>query len=353
MALLFASSFEHYTTVLKRFSQNVQSGVTAPAISAGNGRHGASLRITGSTGTSTNSFSQASCPNTATGYIGFAMRHSILPTSDGNSRQAGFVKVLDAGNGQASLAIDTNGHITAWRGDSIPFGSLLGTSTYTLKPNVWYYIEWKITINNTTGVSEVRVNGTVILSLTSQNTRGTGSNNFFNAVGLGCFATQGATNANIDFDDFVVNDDGYTGDVQVREEVPTGTGDVDNGTATGAADTRQAVDDAAGADPNDDTDYSTLVNVNDKFLLTFPNLPTSATVKYVYPMPYVKKSGAGTCTIKSLFKISGVEYPLADQNPSDGTYQYFPDPQSVSPATSVAWTASEVNGAQMGVKRTA
>jgi len=131
----------------------------------------------------------------------------------------------------------------------------------------------------------------------------------------------------------------------------TRAGNVDDGVPTGAADTRQAVDETP---PDDDTTRSALQNVGDKVLLTYAPIPLSEQVLCVALVERAALSAPGTGKYKSLVKIGGTEYlGSVEKAPSAGSYAYLGEVQMVSPATGVEYTASEVNGAQFGAEKTA
>jgi len=342
------------SNVVLHYFNSVQnsSGGSAPTIGAGGRNSTSALIFTVPTG-STNPLSRAikTLPvNLATGFQPFAMIYNALPSSG----EIIFLELRDAGTTQLDFRLQTDGRIRLTRA-----GTTLATSTFITAPNIYYHCEPGFTINDSTGALDFKINENSILAapLTGIDTKNT-ANAYITEFAL-CAVLVGAnilTAVTIKFDDVGTRDDSYSGDFRVREQLPTGTGDVDNGVPGGSAaqpDTRRSVDETP---PNDDVDWAGLVNVGDKFLLTFAAISTSEEVLCVGLAERATKSAAGTGKYKSVVKIGGTEYLGAvEKAPSNGSWAYLEEVQMFSPATggSTPYTAAEVNGAQFGAEKTA
>jgi len=124
------------------------------------------------------------------------------------------------------IRINTTGTIFATRN-----GTTLGTSTNALTAGVWYHIEAKTTIHDTTGTVDVWVNGVNWLSLTGQDTRNAGAGT---VTRIQLSATSNSTH---DYSDWIVysGSTGPLGDhrVALAELEPVHVGGVTVSSATG------------------------------------------------------------------------------------------------------------------------
>jgi hypothetical protein len=356
MALDWFSGFDHLATadlttgVSARFT--AISGATVSSSAARNGTNG--LRITGSG----NYAQRSGLSNAATRILGFACKFDSVTSDpgrvfaalgDGDPTSASFVQV--------GLALSGSGKLQVFRGRQIganSSGTQLGSdSTNGLTSNTFYYIELVVTVNNSTGVVEVWVNGTKTgwIDLTAQNTRNT-ANSQANSFGFG--GRNGST-AN-DFDDvYCVSGTGGTstarlGDVKAIAKVAS----AGNGTNTGltpstGSDHGALVDDAA---PNGDTDYNSAAASGVLDTYNFAAIGTTGQIYGLNIHNYVKKTDAGTCDAQPVARIGSTDY-LGTQVPVSQTYGYLTELYENSPETTAPWTAGEIDGAEFGVKRAA
>jgi hypothetical protein len=293
--------------------------------------------------------------NNATRVIGVACYWSAFQAS--MSQLAMYDGVI-TGNGtgqnascQVGIGMDSTGHLVAYRGRAHGAGSggtLLGTSTLIVPLNTWVYVEFKLTVDAAAGVVQVKVDGTDYLNLTSQNTRTT-ANSYSNAIGINC-AASGTSR----WDDFYcLNTDGaapdndFLGDVAVLPVLPS----IGNGTH---ADSTPSVGTDRGALVDEQSpstgDYNALTAAAQKDTYNYPAAGTTGTIVGVNVSSLVAKSTAGACTGRNIARIGGVLYNGVTQNMST-TYGWNTDSHRVSPATGVAWTEAEINGAEFGVER--
>ncbi len=93
-------------------------------------------------------------------------------------------ELRDAGTAQISLTLETSGQFGIREGTYN--STLLASSAQSISANVTHYVEWDITINNTTGIYKVWLDGVLTsLSATGVNTRYGTSNNYANQRALG------------------------------------------------------------------------------------------------------------------------------------------------------------------------
>jgi hypothetical protein len=338
MALRFCDSFDHYVTA--DLTEKWTSKTGSPTISAGTGR-----RSTASFQVSVNNrYVRQTLDAQATWILGAAVKITTLPGSNSTALFA----VWDAGSLQCDLRVLPDGTLRVTRN-----GTTLGTTTYALSTGVWYYIEFKVLINDTTGTAEVKVDGSSKLALTSQDTKAT-ANATANQISLGDSAALVSGPA--DFDDFYACDgagstnNNFLGDVRVDAYLPSGNGNssVLVGSDGNSTDNYLLVDDPTTLD--DDTTYvqsSTSGDLDDYAFADMTHTPTS--IFGIQVLVNAKKDDAGSRSVATLTRSGSTNYAGATQ--ALGTsYTYYSDIRETDPDTAVAWTKAGFNAASHGVK---
>jgi hypothetical protein len=359
MALLFMDSFDHYVTadLLEKWSTSAVTGA-ASAISIGAvGRRSTSgLRwATGTVASNSGNCTKVLAPGDATCVIGFA-----LNVASGTVGTAGLTiaALRDGSTTQVALRLNQDLSLSVLRGPNASGPSILGTTSSPITAGSFVYIEWKTTIHNTAGTTEVRLNGAPVLSLGTLDTQNTGTTQY-TAVMIGnveTIANQVASSKTVDWDDLYVCDgtgsaplNTFLGDVRVDVRSPTAAGATTGWTPSAGAN-YQTVDDAA---PDDDTTYTTATTVGLTDTFVYQDAPVAgATIFGLQHVLSAKKMDAGTCSLAPVTRIGTTDYPLAAQNPST-TYAYYLAIQSTNPATSATWVDTEFNAAEFGYKKTA
>jgi len=212
----------------------------------------------------------------------------------------------------------------------------------------FHYIEIKVKIDNTTGTIDCHLDGVSEISGTGLDTQNTG-NATANQVRLGVGA--GAT-WDCAYDDYYIADgtggQTFLGDVRVEALFPNGNGNSSQfvGSDSNSTDNYLLVDETT---PNGDTDYVESSTVGNKDTYTYTDLtPGSGTVYAVQPIPYARKSDAGTRSIVSVARLSGTEADSSAETLST-TYQYLPDIRETKPGGG-SWTVADVNNSEFGPK---
>lgn len=331
MAARFRDSFDHYVSA---DTPTKYTNSSLPIVTAGAGRRGtACMRFT-----SGGSFVTKTLDAQSTWIMGAAVKFQNL---GGGS----FFALLDAGTLQVDLRINTDGTLSVTRN-----GTVLGTTTFSVLLNVYYFIELKVFINNTTGTAEVRIDNTTRLSLTSQDTQNT-ANATANQVEL---SNTGSANQT-EFDDYYVLDgtgsapnNDFLGDIRVDAKFPSAVGNTTQltrgGTDSGA--NWSQVEETA---PNADTDYNEHATVGNKDTYVFEDLThTPVTIFSASVLAYAKKDDAGAKGI-ILVTRSTTDFDSASQALATG-YAYYEQIRELDPNTSAAWTLANLNAAEFGVK---
>lgn len=256
----------------------------------------------------------------------------------------GFFAFIDAGSEQISLRRNSSGNVLVSRA-----GTTLATSSNLLSLNTWYHFEIRSTIHNTTGAYEVRVNGSStgwIPSATSQNTRGTGSNNSANGVRL--WAQDGIWYC----DDFYVLDttgsvsNDFVGPQKIITLYPNAVGNYSQWTGNYASNFVN-VNETTG-DSDTTFNQSSTVNQIDSFV--YDDIP-SGTVSGIQHVLLARQDAGTQRAIAPLQRSSGTDYVGTAVN-LPGSHLYILESKTLNPATSAQWSASEVNSAEFGYKLT-
>jgi hypothetical protein len=369
MALLFMDSFDHYATAdiaEKWTSIGVpESGSTdAPAIGA-YGRYSTQGRRTAVT--AFNSCGVPLCitaaPSGAVCITGVAAKytnigdlmtgtHSGQQISSSSGASNWLFAIRDTNTTQVWFRVNTNGTITALRGDGASCTEL-GTTTNNLQDGVWAFVEVKVTISNTVGTVDIRINGTSGLSLTGQDTQYT-ANAQWNEVRLGYVCGNGSPYVTLDNDDFYLCDgsgsfnNDFLGDVTVSALYPSGAG-ATTGWTPSAGSNYQCVDEAL---VNDDSDYNSTSTISAKDTYAFANAPSGADIRAVQVVTAQRKSTEGPGTIKHVVRSGGTDYDQAGQGIGGTSYSFLRSILETDPATAAAWTESGFNAAEFGLKKT-
>lgn len=233
-------------------------------------------------------------------------------------------------------------------------GTVLGTSSAgVITANTWHYLEAKVTMHDTTGTVEIRVNGSTVLNLTGQDTKNGGTKAVFDSVIVGNNGTLGTPTAYFD-DMYLCNAAGasnntFIGDSKVRCLLPNGNGNSSQllGSDANSTDNYLLVDEV----PPSTVDFVGSGTDNQKDTYTFTDLPdASGTVVGIQISTYGLKTDAGSRSVALVTRSGGADYDSADLALPTPSPIYVFQVQNLNPATGVAWLRSEVNAAEFGTK---
>ena len=231
----------------------------------------------------------------------------------------------------------------------------LGTSSgsgWTFGNYVWYYVEVKVTIDDSVGVIQVKVNGNNVINLTNQDTRN-GANAVINKIR---FAAPGNNQAYWHDDLYILDTTGtknndFLGDIRVDVLRPDGAGTYTDFTpSTGS--NYENVDESPG--PDDDTTYNEATNIGDQDSYNLDALPSPSgtTIHGVKSQITARKTDAGTREIKVLTR-SGTTDDLGNAISLSDTYTTPCKVLEDNPDDSLAWEDADVNALEVGVEITA
>lgn len=345
MALLFCDSFDHYASaeITRKWTVNCSS--TSPTIQAAGRRSTNAIRFSsGSPGLgrflgsnqSTLTVGAAFCVAASGIYAG----GNIMTFSYYTSEQIG-------------LRVNGTGQLYVSLGGAYTYGPASGV---TIQPNVWYYLELKVTIHNTNGSYEVRVNGVNVLSGSGVDTSYYGTTDTANHIFIGATKDTAAGVNPVDYwylDDLYVTDStgsyntGFLGDVRVDATFPSGAG---NSTqwSVNTGNNYAAVDDTTDAD--DDTTYVYETTVGDKDLYAFGDISHNPSNIYgTQILACARHASGGTRTINLVTRSGSTDYDSSAIAPN-ASYSYVGHIREVDPYTSAAWSKTNLNNAEFGLK---
>lgn len=333
MALLFCDGFDHYNNLLDK-GWIINGG--NPFIVAGGRAGSGSLRF----GKSRQTREFPTLPSTV--IAGFALRSAY-------SFDQTIFYFQYGGTSYLYLTINSLGQLTVYG----PGYAYIGSSVVGAIPiNVYKYIEIKDVISATVGSIELRIDGISVFSVSGINTCASGPEQI-TSLQIGSGADIGAIYW--DLDDLYVCDgtgalnNDFLGDVRVQAIYPSGNGTTSNlvGSDGNSTDNYALVDEVV----PDGADYVESSTVGDKDTYAYGDLGVSGIVHGVQILPLAVKTDGGIRSITSVARVSGTEEDGASQ-PLSMSYTYFPDMRNTKPGGG-AWTVSDVNSAEFGVKITA
>ncbi|EYS89517.1 hypothetical protein CF68_32970 [Cupriavidus sp. SK-4] len=336
MTLLFIDSFDHYATadITKKWTSN--SGTTSISASGGRRGGGAASLDPGA------SLSKA-VPAASAFVVGAAFNFAGY----GASSNGILMRLYDAGAAQCELRMNPDGTLSVTRNGAAVTG---GTSASPLPLNVYNYIEWKITIADSIAANscKVRVNGVDWITVaTGQDLKAT-ANASANQVNIGAPVSGGGFSLD---DLYICNQSGsanndFLGDVRIDAVYPTSDGANTGMTPSTGTTHYSLVDDAT---PNT-TDYveSSIAGQKDTYGMgDITHTPVSIFGTQINIAAL--KDDAGARSIKAVTRSGGTDYSGSSQALGTGQL-YYSEIRETDPATSAAWTKTNLNAAEFGAE---
>lgn len=324
--------------------------------------HGQSSRYPGApTGWN---WAQTSSPRTPGGYYAFTGPSGVVKRAISASAEVftgcGFrLTALNLalmhvwGDGGATqhltLMLNSSGRLELRRGST--GGALLATGTTTIATDTWFYVEVRATVADSGGICQVRLNGATTPEIDyTGDTRNGGTSTNVDAVSLQAFNPS----PTIRFADwYILNASGavnntWMGDVRVATLTPSGNGASSQlvGSDGNSTDNYLLVDEL----PPSTADYveSATVGHTDTYPVT--DLPAGVTtVKGVQVAALAAKSDAGAVSARVVARVAGTDY-APDVVALSTSYTETLRMWETSPATSTAWTTTEVDALEVGVQ---
>ncbi len=259
--------------------------------------------------------------------------------------------ILEGSGYHFTLQISSVGSLAAVRGDyqSVTLAESAGG---IITANTWYGIKVKLLISDTVGIVQVYVNDNLIsaLDLSNQDTRqgGAGTWNGFQWNGSNNNST------NVDLTDLLIMDGSGSANNAILPDqrvewinAQAGNGANVGLTPSSGTDHGAMVDDSPSSDGDGTYNFSSTPGNKDTYALG--NLVSTGTVRGAVYKAMARKTDSGTRGLTPVVRISGTDYDLTNQNVGL-VYQSVNEMKETSPATSVAWTVSEINAMETGGK---
>lgn len=265
------------------------------------------------------------------------------------------IGLLDVGTRQLGLGLSHTGALQVYRDTT---SNVLGSGG-TLSAGQFYFIEWKWKINNSLGSGEieVKVDGTTVITINSGDSQATANayaTRFLIHDGVS-FGTSGS-NVFSYFDDLYYNDhtgstfNGFDGPnrLQVLRSSGNGNSSQLTGSDGNSTDNYLLSDETT---PNGDTDYVESATSGHKdTYATGDTIASTNTILAVAIKQIVKRTDTDAKSIVGVVRISGTDYDHPTPIALGTAYTQVEFVWELSPATAAAWTKSEVDGAEFGIK---
>jgi hypothetical protein len=346
----------YYTVLTDKWDASTSGGSTASVDTGTNGRWGGRclsfVDVDPNAGTSGASSVSINMSGSLSEYVlQFAYNCTVANT---NSFQ--LCSFYEGTTPHIDLRINvTNNTFTTTRN-----GTILGTSANNAWSTTagWRYCQLRVKVHDTTGTIDVIQDGVTIFALTGQDTRN-GGTGIIDVIRIGPHVpfVNGQLH-NFKFQDIAICDvtgsapmNGIHNEGRVRLITPNGEGDTNNWTPSTGTDNAALVDEIPN---NGNTDYNSSTAVNDIDLYTLTDLPVTPTTIYgVTVANMVAKDDAGTDHAASIVKTGGTVFVGSDVTISSATFVKVLHLWEANPNTTSAWTKSEIDALQAGIKRTA
>ncbi|MEW6385900.1 MAG: hypothetical protein AB1491_00065 [Thermodesulfobacteriota bacterium] len=264
-----------------------------------------------------------------------AFRYKPESVSLGNSR------IFEFRNGTTVIgSIQQSGNvIQTLRGTA----TVLATGSQTFGQNDVVLIEARFKPDNSAGVFQIKINGILDIDFSGDTTDGPTS-----IDNIRVYAYSSSFYGN--FDDVIIDDAGFPGDTKIQALKPTAAGNSTQWDPSSGSNW-DCVDEV----PASDTDYVSTNVSNEIDLYTFSDLSGSIEeVKCVQVQARAVKEGAPTPqNLQLAVRSGGSNYFSGDKAVPATTPTALANIWATNPDTSAAWTPSEVNNAEFGVKAAA
>lgn len=308
--------------------------------------------ITGNVLDLTSSYARYVYPGGAVATAGMGCR-VYLPNIPTGENTVPSIHQYRGGSNQllVTITVSPTGSIRALRWDGATSTELGETTGPVLVANSWRHVESKVLFSDTVGTVEVRVEGVVVLNLTSQDTNAVSAEQ----CAIGVSIDSNSVPQTVYFKDVTfwngsgTQNNTFLGPCGVYRLTPNA--DVSSGwTRTSGTTDYELVDEA----PPNDADY---IYAGDPppaaSIMQMTNLPADIiSVRGVISVIRAQKSDGGDGTLQNSMSPDGTNWDAGADNAISTAFSYYYDVSEVSPATAAAWTPTEVNAMRVRLNRT-
>ena len=221
--------------------------------------------------------------------------------------------------------------------------TVLATVNVTFATGNWYLVEGKFILDASVGVAQIKLSGQLVIDFSGNTHKQTSDTITSVWVGPVTFVTNGP---NPKTDDIVLDDANWIGDGSILPLIPNGAGGVTQLTPSSG-------NNYACVNPVPATDAQNVSSntPNSEDTYTKATVGTTWTVKCVQMSVRSQSQGAPACGgIEPMLRIAGTDYPGVRTAVPIGSYGNAINLWQVSPATSAAFTISELNSLEIGAR---
>ena len=352
MALLFLDGCDLHAShndLLRRWTSATSS--TQIDVATTGGRFGGGAIRIRTTSAEESLSKNLTAPFPATVILGAA----FLLEPESTSSTAGEDEILQLLDGAATVHVTLTWSsqdqlLRVYRGTQT--GSLLATSSQSLAPLTWAFVEMKATVADSSGLVEVRLDGTQVLSFTGD-TRNVGTAEIATVRFSNHYISSGNRHQ-LRFDDVYLCDasgsrnNDFLGDVRVvtlRPNADTAQADF----TPSAGSTHYSLV-AEAPDDDGDATYVESGTVGHKDLYGYQDLiGTPAAIMAVQLATVARKDDAGSRSLRGVLK-SGTTTANGATRVLGSSYALYDDRFEVDPATGTAWTKGGIDALEAGVE---
>lgn len=286
---------------------------------------------------------QKTFDNQASWVIGSAIYHQGFNSAVNKQT---LLQLYDTTIPQVAVVLYRNGQLGV-EVDGSPLAG--GISTTVLSANSWHYVEFQVTISTSIGANtcKVFIDGVQVINVTtSQSTRSiSSSNNSANSIQF-----QGLISPTNWDDVYILDGTGSPtvplGDSRVREQYPDAAGDTTQWTPQGFGNNWQNVNE----NPADaDSTYNTTATITNTDLYNLAATGATGTINGVQITAMCRKDDVGARSAATRIKTGVTEF-TGSTIALLTTYVCLMTLYNVNPDTTIAWTVSDLNALQAGIR---
>lgn len=341
MAIILFDGFDYYNDTGTYSSKWKGTYFNSCGFTSTGGRGGGGAMTFGGNNSLSAIYRWGGTPSTI--IMGFAIKFSSITSSS-----AYFAGAFDASSSyRAAIGLNSSGDLIFSDGS----GTSLGTYAAGFSTGNWYHIQWKYTpaLSCAANSNIVKINNTTVINVAAGTKTTSGTTYNVQGIQIGTFAGALNTYSNIIDDFYLLDNTGsaandFIGDCYVGVQKPNANGYYNQFTPTGVANNYQAAQSYDG-----DTSYC---KTNDLYRQSFTLGALSDVMDTVFGINNIsiaRKEGAGSHTIKNLLRIAGTDYEGA-ANSLGTSYAQNIDLITLNPATGLAWTQSDINAMESGIR---
>lgn len=280
--------------------------------------------------------------NITTFIVGIAFK----PLSDLNNRLLISIREDDDSTQGLNVFLNSTGTVSVRLNTTV----LQTTGGTVITADVWHYLEFKVTIHQTTGSYDFRINGVSQLSASGVDTRAGATNNYANRIRIQGDDTESIGQGHV-FDDWYVCDDSgsvnndFLGDRRVQTLFPNADGTTNDFTTANGGNNYEEVDDT---DIDDDTTYVESGTSGHRDLYNFENLVAADEINGVMHSAILRKTDVTNFDVELILKSDEVIEEDDAQTVGSTSYAGFHVIYETDPNTTDPWEVAGVNAAEFG-----